>query len=94
MVERFVGFADAHDPISWEFPDWNMEVRVRDNPGDWSKIAGTPLWLQGEQSPPGPGWNFAFQFAAGTAGDDRGDGAICYGWTHPDGTAAFGWQCH
>jgi len=94
MVERFVVFADAHDPLSWEFPDWNMEVRVRDNPGDWSKIAGTPLWLQGEESPPGSGWNFAFQFAAGTAGDDRGDGAICYGWTHPDGTAAFGWQCH
>ena len=93
-VERFVRFQESADPESWEFADIDPELPSWDVHGDWNKVGGTPQWLQGPESPPGEGWTFAFQFSAGSAGDDRGDGAECYGWTRPDGTAAFGWQCH
>lgn len=90
---KFPVFKDGLDPEAWEYPP-DQGFYGRDPEGDWNKIGGTPRWLQGEESPPGDGWQFAFQFSADSAAVERGDGAECYGWLHPDGRAAFGWQCH
>ena len=59
---------------------------------NWNKVAGTPLWLQGADTP-GPEWTYALQFTADAAGSERGDGAIFYGWVNSSGQGALGWQC-
>jgi HEAT repeats/PBS lyase HEAT-like repeat len=92
--ERFIGLQDGGDPERWEWPELGSDTYRRDGPGDWNKLRGTPLFLKGEQSPPGEGWTFAFQFSAARAGWDLGDGAECYGFVREDGTGAFLWQCH
>lgn len=51
-------------------------------------VGGTSLWLQGPEQPPGDGWTYAFQFGADLAAE-RGDGAVCYGWTSAQGRAAL-----
>jgi hypothetical protein len=94
MLERFVVVEDFHDPVSWAQEEEEVNPFGADDDRHWNKLGGTPRWLQGEESPPGEGWSFAFQFSADSAGGERGDGAECYGWTHSDGRAAFGWQCH
>lgn len=91
--ERFLLLQDGADPQSWEWPDPAEEVWATGSHGDWNKVGGIPLWLQGEDPPPGTDWTFAFQFNAAWAGDERGDAAECYGHLRPDGTAALGWQC-
>ena len=83
--ERFLDLVPDADPDHWE-RGWFAEER-----GDWSKIGGTPRFLQNEQSPPGDGWEYAFQF---TAWYELGDGAICYGFADASGRGAFLWQCH
>jgi HEAT repeat protein len=92
--ERFIRLEDGADPSSWEWPELEPETYRRDAPGDWNKLGGTPLFLQGEQFPPGEGWSFAFQFSAAWAGRELGDGAECYGFVREDGAGAFLWQCH
>jgi hypothetical protein len=84
--ERFPILEDGLDP-----DDFVPGADVGDEP--WNKVGGTPLWLQGDDTP-GPEWEFALQFDAGRAGEDRGDGAIFYGWVNADGAGALGWQCH
>lgn len=89
--ERFARLEEGADP-----PEWS---RFSDSPagadhGDWNKIGGTPLFLQGPEYPAGAGWRFAFQFSAGWAGAELGDGADCYGFVHEDGSGALLWQCH
>ena len=92
--ERFIRLEDGLDPEGWEWPKLPAETYGKDKPGDWKKLGGTPLFLQGEESPPGDGWNFAFQFSAAWAGRELGDGAECYGFVRDDGAGAFLWQCH
>lgn len=60
----------------------------------WNHVGGLPTWLQGPEQVPGDGWRFAFQFSAGAAGMELGDGAECYGFVTDDGRGAFLWQCH
>lgn len=85
-AEKFAVLADGHDPEVYD-----LQRRATD--GDWEKIGGTPLWLQGDETP-GEGWDFAFQFTAGLAAGERGDGAVFYGFVTDDGRGALGWQCH
>jgi hypothetical protein len=92
--ERFVRLADGADPERWEWPDMPTGTYARDAHGDWNKIGGTGLWLQGEPRLPGDGWRFAFQFTASWAGRELADGAECYGFVRDDGTAALAWDCH
>jgi HEAT repeats len=92
--ERFIRLEDGADPESWEWPELAPDTYRRDAPGDWNKLGGTPLFLQGEQLPPGDGWTFAFQFSAAWAGRELADGAECYGFVREDATGAFLWQCH
>jgi len=92
--ERFIRLEEGLDPERWEWPQLPPETYRRDEQGDWKKVGGTPLFLQGEESPPGDGWNFAFQFSAAWAGRELGDGAECYGFVRADGAGAFLWQCH
>ena len=92
--ERFIRLEEGLDPERWEWPQLPPETYRRDEQGDWKKVGGTPLFLQGEESPPGDGWNFAFQFSAAWAGRELGDGAECYGFVRADGAGAFFWQCH
>lgn len=92
--ERYVRLEEGADPSIWTWPDPPKDTRVRDQHGDWNKIGGTPLFLQGDATPAGEGWRFAFQFSADWAGRELGDGAECYGFTRDDGTGAFLWQCH
>jgi hypothetical protein len=92
VQERFLTFAEGADPTTWQWPEEPAGLQVNDEE-DWNKIGGTPLWLQGPEKPHGDEWQYAFQFAADLA-DERGDAAICYGWTDGRGRAAFGWQCH
>jgi HEAT repeat protein len=92
--ERFIRLEDGLDPERWEWPELPPETYRKDEPGDWKKLGGTPLFLQGEESPPGDGWSFAFQFSAAWAGRELGDGAACYGFVRDDGAGAFLWQCH
>ena len=90
--DRFITFAGGADPRSWRWPE-RADRLERDDDRDWNKVGGTPLWLQGPERPPGDGWSYAFQFVADCA-EERGDGAVCYGWTDGRGGVAFGWQCH
>lgn len=92
--ERFVELTQGADPTEWEWPAPTPDELPRDGHGDWNKIGGTPLFLQGEEFPPGEDWRFAFQFTAGWAAEEMGDGAQCYGFVRGDGTGAFLWQCH
>jgi hypothetical protein len=92
--ERFIRLEDGADPERWDWPELDPGTNRRDAPGDWNKLGGTPLFLQGEQLPPGERWSFAFQFSASWAGRELGDGAECYGFVREDGTGAFLWQCH
>lgn len=89
----FVELVPSSDPLSWDNPVPAGE-HARDDERYWNKIGGTPRWLQGEEYPPGEGWAFLAQFVADSFGGERGDGAVCYLWQHPDGRVAFGWQCH
>jgi hypothetical protein len=77
----------AADPL-----EWGAEADTAGHEA-WNKVGGTPLFLQGDEWPPGIGWSFAFQFSAGWAGHELGDGAECYAFLHDDGNAAFLWQC-
>lgn len=90
--DRFITLTDGADPTSWRWPE-NPPRLERDDDRDWDKIGGTPLWLQRPEQPPADGWTYAFQFNADLVAE-RGDGAVCYGWTDGQGQAAFGWQCH
>ena len=92
--ERYIRLEDGADPPTWSWPEPKEGEWHSDQPGDWNKIGGTPLFLQGEELPPGEGWRFAFQFSADRAGRELGDGAECYGFVRDDGTGAFHWQCH
>jgi hypothetical protein len=92
--ERFIRLGEGADPQRWEWPELDPGTHRRDAHGDWNKLGGTPLFLQGAELPPGEGWSFAFQFSADWAGRELGDGAECYGFVREDGTGAFLWQCH
>jgi hypothetical protein len=85
--ERMVSTHPGADPQKAD-DDWDGGHE------SWNKIGGTPQYLQGEEIPPGEGWEFAAQFTAGWAGCELGDGAECYVFTRADGTGAFLWQCH
>jgi len=92
--EVFVELVDSADPADWDHPvEAPGRAFARDDDRDWNKIGGTPHWLQGEESPEA-GWEFLAQFTADLLATERGDGAECYLWQHPDGRVAFGWQCH
>lgn len=93
-VEHWVELSDAFDPEAWEYESDEPGVRLPLELGDWNKLGGTPLFLQGGWEPPGPGWRFAFQFTAEVAGYEIADGAECFGWVHDDGRGAFMWECH
>lgn len=93
-IEHHVGIEPGHDPAEWSWPQLAPDEIRNDEHGAWNKIGGTPLWLQGDATPPGEGWEFAFQFSAGWAGEEMGDGAECYGFLNRDGRAAFCWDCH
>ena len=83
--ERYVVWSEGMDPVA--FPE------ITSAPAEnWNKVAGTPLWLQGDDTP-GPEWTYALQFTADAAGSERGDGAIFYGWVNSSGQGALGWQC-
>jgi hypothetical protein len=92
--QRFVRLTPGADPQRWAWPTCSPDTRWRDAHGDWNKIGGTGLWLQDEPELPGEGWRFAFQFTAGWAGRELGDGAECYGFVRSDGTAALAWDSH
>jgi hypothetical protein len=83
--ERYVIWANGADPL--EYP---LEATLGHE--RWDKVGGTPVWLQGDDTP-GPEWDYAFQFDAARAGSDRGDNAIFYGWVNGAGQGALGWQC-
>ncbi len=85
---RYASLQPWADPEIWERDDAGLDD------GHWNKIGGTPLWLQNPDTPPGDGWDFAFQFGADSAGEELGDGAECYGFLNHDGTGALLWQCH
>jgi hypothetical protein len=90
--ERIVVTEPGLDPEEWISAPVGGAIEALH--GDWNKIGGTPLYLQGRETPPGDGWNFALQFTAGWAGRELGDGAECYVFTREDGSGAFLWQCH
>lgn len=87
---RFVDLEVGADPERFEWPPESRPIYDR---RDWNKIGGTPNWFQGPEQPPGDGWRFAFQFTAGYAAVELGDGAECYGFVHEDGRGAILWQC-
>jgi hypothetical protein len=91
---RYVELTPGADPPEWTWPEQLDEVQYRDDPADWRKIGGTPLFLQGDDQPPGEGWEFAFQFDTDWAGRELADSAVCYGFTHPDGRGALIVQSH
>ena len=80
---------DWADPVTWGYED----ATLPDDDREWNKIAGTPRWLQADETP-GPGWRFAFQFDAGATDQELADGAVCYGFVNDAGEGAFLWQCH
>lgn len=83
--ERYVVWSEGMDPVAFR--------EITSAPAEnWNKVAGTPLWLQGADTP-GPEWTYALQFTADAAGSERGDGAIFYGWVNSSGQGALGWQC-
>ncbi|MEO6532865.1 MAG: HEAT repeat domain-containing protein [Pseudolysinimonas sp.] len=84
--ERYVVWSDGADPA--EYPP-EAEITTE----GWNKVGGTPVWLQGDDTP-GPEWGYVLQVDAGLTGCDRGDGAIFYGWINDAGQGALGWQCH
>jgi hypothetical protein len=92
--ERFVVLTPGTDPPEWTWPKVPEGAYIATSHGDWNKIGGTPLFLQGNDWPHGHGWEFAFQFTASWAGHEFGDGAECYGFANTDGRGAFLWQCH
>jgi hypothetical protein len=92
-LEIPVALQDSADPVTWEWPAPDPVRPYGDNEMYRNKIGGTPLWLQGEQWPPGDGWTFAFQFTAASAGEELADGAECYGFINDGGRAALLWQC-
>jgi hypothetical protein len=92
--ERYVALEPEADPEKWEWPELPPNTYPADGHRDWNKIGGTPAYLQGEDLPPGTGWQFAFQFNAGWADHEFGDVAECYGFVNNDGRGAFLWQCH
>jgi hypothetical protein len=89
-----VRFESGADPTMWSWPDPPPGSYSKSLHGDWNKIGGTPLFLQGEQYPPGEGWRFGFQFTGSWAGWDPGDGAEIYGFVTEQGAGALLWQCH
>lgn len=91
---RWIATTPGADPTEWAWPHLPAGQWQRDNHGDWNKLGGTPLFLQGEDWPPGEGWRFAFQFSAGWAAQELADGAECYGFVNESGAGAFLWQCH
>jgi len=91
--EVFMQLKPGADPAEWTWPD-DPDALRREQHGDWNKVGGTPRYLQGEETPPGEGWRFAFQFGADYTGRELGDGAECYGFIDADGRGAFLWQCH
>lgn len=91
---RWVVMEAGADPAHWSWPPIPEGHYVVTEHGDSNKLGGTPLFLQGEEWPPGEGWRFGFQFAADWAGEELGDGAECYGFFNDDGRGAFLWQCH
>jgi hypothetical protein len=84
--ERYVVWSDGADPA--EYPPGSGTMTE-----SWNKVGGTPVWLQGDETP-GPEWAYVLQVEAGLAGNERGDGAIFYGWVNDSGQGALGWQCH
>lgn len=92
--ERFVTLEPSLDPPAWSWPEPEPGSLYVDDPHNWRKIAGTPLFLQGEDWPAGDSWQFAFQFDADWAGHELGDGAVCYGFVDDGGRGAMLWQCH
>jgi hypothetical protein len=86
--ERWIDLAGGADPERWELPDAAPGARIGLRVEDRDKLGGTPLFLQGEQWPPGDGWRFAFQFNAARAGHELADGAECYGFVREDGAGA------
>lgn len=91
---QYVRFEPGADPQRWTWPEPPLGTYRDSLHGDWNKIGGTPLFLQGEEYPPGDGWRFAFQFTGGWAGWDPGDGAELYGFVTEQGAGALLWQCH
>lgn len=93
-VRRRFTLARGADPLSWSWPEHPENTYLETPSSDWNKIGGTPMYLQGEDVPPGDGWQFAFQFTAAWTGGEIADGAECYGFAREDGQGAFLWQCH
>jgi len=91
--ECFAELRPGADPSRWPEPDREDRSRAELR-GDWNKIGGLAKYLQSEQRPSGPGWEFAFQFSADLTGRELADGAECYGFVDSSGRGAFLWQCH
>jgi HEAT repeats len=85
-TEQFVVWSDGADPE--EFPPGAPTVSEH-----WNKVGGTPLYLQGDDSP-GEGWAHAFQVSSGLTGHNVADNAMIYGWVNEAGQGALGWQSH
>jgi hypothetical protein len=100
--EVYAVLQEGHDPLVYEYPPWDHDaLRLpidATTPGDrtdLNKIGGTPNWLQGDDTPAGDGWRFAFQWTAGWASDELADGAEIYGFINDhDLRACVLWQCH
>jgi hypothetical protein len=91
--ECFAALTPGADPARWPQPDREDRSRAELR-GDWNKVGGLAKYLQSEQRPAGPGWEFAFQFSADLTGRELADGAECYGFVDSSGRGAFLWQCH
>ena len=91
--ECFAALSPGADPARWPQPDREDRSRAELR-GDWNKVGGLAKYLQSEQRPSGPGWEFAFQFSADLTGRELADGAECYGFVDASGRGAFLWQCH
>jgi hypothetical protein len=92
--QRYIVLEPGADPREWTWPELPPNTYPAYGHRDWNKIGGTPAYLQGPDTPRGPGWQFAFQFNAAWAGHEFGDVAECYGFINDDGRGAFLWQCH
>lgn len=90
---RYCTLKPGVDPPEWTYPETPAGCFLEQPRGDWSKVGGTPLWLQGAATL-GDEWVFAFQFDAAWVGQDLADGAICSAFVTGDGRGAFLWQCH
>lgn len=101
--ERFAVLRAGADPAQWTYARQPLTdarvVQTQPPPeGSWAdtnKIGGVPNWLQDEQTELGDGWRYAFQFSAGWAAEELGDGAECYAFIRDeDLRGAILWQCH